>query len=592
MPPILDVAIGTVFIFLLFSLVVSALNELLLSYFDQRAKFLHMGVQELFGETARGWRQGFCLKLSGGLGSRIQVGTWTRQLYQHGLINSLSRSDSPDDAEGRSPSYIPAGVFVTALLDLIGKNSTAPTTAPDIAAQANVLTGFLTAIQAARTNPPADYPTALGVFTTSYGLLPTKPTDGSPLATLNDRVALDVLKPQAALDLLALTDLADSTLVIQRLPLPLQKELNALLADSAGQLSRFQTAVREWYDPARQLSALEAAAASALAPLLCPTVTQTAQVLENHLRALPSGKLKESLLSLFAAAGRDVHTFKTAVEGWFNASMDRVSGWYKRFAQTWMIVISFTLAAILNVDTIRIVQELSRNPNLAKAVALQAESHTRGTSGPTWDERKREIEAAVRAEQNALDTAIATENAAALTNPLDTAALEAARSARKAAEQQLKQKKEPLLAVAGSATSAAFHDSIEALKTTGIPLGWEDSKQREALGLSRIAKLGTLKEAGVPPGFIPALTSEKFWAWFSYYPYVYTANFFDNFWAFLPLLIGWFLTALAASLGAPFWFDTLGRFVSIRNAGRPPGEKDPTVNATRPPPATLDKAIR
>jgi len=49
MPPILVVAIGTIFVFVLFSLVVLALNEVILSWFDQRAKFLHMGLQELFG---------------------------------------------------------------------------------------------------------------------------------------------------------------------------------------------------------------------------------------------------------------------------------------------------------------------------------------------------------------------------------------------------------------------------------------------------------------------------------------------------------------------------------------------------------------
>ena len=38
---------------------------------------------------------------------------------------------------------------------------------------------------------------------------------------------------------------------------------------------------------------------------------------------------------------------------------------------------------------------------------------------------------------------------------------------------------------------------------------------------------------------------------------------------------GWVLTALAVSLGAPFWFDLLSRFVNIRSGGRPPKvEKD------------------
>jgi hypothetical protein len=37
-------------------------------------------------------------------------------------------------------------------------------------------------------------------------------------------------------------------------------------------------------------------------------------------------------------------------------------------------------------------------------------------------------------------------------------------------------------------------------------------------------------------------------------------------------LIGLGLSALAVSLGAPFWFDTLNKVINIRGAGTPPGE--------------------
>jgi hypothetical protein len=37
--------------------------------------------------------------------------------------------------------------------------------------------------------------------------------------------------------------------------------------------------------------------------------------------------------------------------------------------------------------------------------------------------------------------------------------------------------------------------------------------------------------------------------------------------------LGWILTAIALSLGAPFWFDTLNRFMTIRNSGRAPDER-------------------
>ncbi|MDH6058711.1 hypothetical protein [Umezakia ovalisporum] len=41
-------------------------------------------------------------------------------------------------------------------------------------------------------------------------------------------------------------------------------------------------------------------------------------------------------------------------------------------------------------------------------------------------------------------------------------------------------------------------------------------------------------------------------------------------WKLLTMIFGWFLSGIAISMGAPFWFDLLGKFVSVRNAGKPP----------------------
>ena len=40
----------------------------------------------------------------------------------------------------------------------------------------------------------------------------------------------------------------------------------------------------------------------------------------------------------------------------------------------------------------------------------------------------------------------------------------------------------------------------------------------------------------------------------------------------LTKLLGWLVTALAISLGAPFWFDLLNKLVNMRNSGNKPGE--------------------
>ncbi|MGR8940245.1 MAG: hypothetical protein ACU83P_01520 [Gammaproteobacteria bacterium] len=57
---------------------------------------------------------------------------------------------------------------------------------------------------------------------------------------------------------------------------------------------------------------------------------------------------------------------------------------------------------------------------------------------------------------------------------------------------------------------------------------------------------------------------------------------------------GWFLTALAATLGAPFWFDTISKLFAIRGAGRKPDDASiPAVSFPAPqiqialPPVTL-----
>jgi hypothetical protein len=42
-------------------------------------------------------------------------------------------------------------------------------------------------------------------------------------------------------------------------------------------------------------------------------------------------------------------------------------------------------------------------------------------------------------------------------------------------------------------------------------------------------------------------------------------------WVFYKIF-GLMISVLAVSLGAPFWFDTLSKFVNVRSAGTPPGE--------------------
>lgn len=69
----------------------------------------------------------------------------------------------------------------------------------------------------------------------------------------------------------------------------------------------------------------------------------TWQILQMHLRN-----------SLF-----DLDQFTSKMEKWYDDSMNRVSGWYKRQSQFILVFLGFTLALIFNVDTLKISQNLS-----------------------------------------------------------------------------------------------------------------------------------------------------------------------------------------------------------------------------------------
>ena len=97
---ILDVAIGLILIYLLLSLISSAILESIASFRKTRSLTLVQGMREL-----------------------IEDEQLMKDLYDHPLINALYKGTSFDDAvkKGTLPSYIPSNAFALALLDLVVK---------------------------------------------------------------------------------------------------------------------------------------------------------------------------------------------------------------------------------------------------------------------------------------------------------------------------------------------------------------------------------------------------------------------------------------------------------------------------------------
>lgn len=69
------------------------------------------------------------------------------------------------------------------------------------------------------------------------------------------------------------------------------------------------------------------------------------------------------------------------VEEWFNSSMDRVSGVFKRYAQTMALVIGFFIALFLNIDSINLTSYLWREPSVRQVLADRATAASADSEG-------------------------------------------------------------------------------------------------------------------------------------------------------------------------------------------------------------------
>jgi hypothetical protein len=81
---------------------------------------------------------------------------------------------------------------------------------------------------------------------------------------------------------------------------------------------------------------------------------------------VPAG-LKTVLDDFLRDAEGDVKVFQQQLETLYNTSMDRVTGWYKRNVRKIIFWLSFVVAILLNIDTIKIVNDSLKQPAVLKA---------------------------------------------------------------------------------------------------------------------------------------------------------------------------------------------------------------------------------
>jgi hypothetical protein len=103
-------------------------------------------------------------------------------------------------------------------------------------------------------------------------------------------------------------------------------------------------------------------------------VTQIAKDTPANIKAavdsnVTDPQLNSLITGIVARSSGDLTKVRDDISTWFDNSMDRVSGAYKRKTQLWSFLIALAIAALLNVNAIEIGKALWQQPMLAKAIA-------------------------------------------------------------------------------------------------------------------------------------------------------------------------------------------------------------------------------
>ncbi|HEX4750979.1 MAG TPA: hypothetical protein VH302_15675 [Bryobacteraceae bacterium] len=200
-------------------------------------------------------------------------------------------------------------------------------------------------------------------------------------------------------------------------------------------------------------------------PSYIPSRTFALAVMDMYKQEPDNATLKRILKPLIQTTADETTRVQTNLEDWFNSSMDRVSGWYKRRTQYVIASFGILIAFGFNVDAIAIARYLNVTPAGRAALVEQATKYSKASAPP-------------ESPQARLD---------AISNAIDV---------------------------------------------SDIPVGWKTSQ-------SDIDQKVAWRQS--PQGAA----------------------------GWLMKFAGLFATTLAVSLGAPFWFDVLNKFMVIRSTVKP-----------------------
>jgi hypothetical protein len=199
-------------------------------------------------------------------------------------------------------------------------------------------------------------------------------------------------------------------------------------------------------------------------------------ILDGSSQLLGQSETIQFIRSLLDDAQNDMEKFKLYLEQWYDDTMERVSTWYKRRLQIITFVMGFFIAAIFNVDTIKIVRKLSVDPVIRNQLVTMAQQYVTDAETEGKDDPQEKP-----------------------TSPCD---------------------------------------SIQRMDTV------------------KLENFIKLRDQALEANSVLSIEREEDdWCGFMYISW-------ESF-------LGWLITALALSLGSPFWFDILNKLIKLRTGGRP-----------------------
>jgi hypothetical protein len=255
--------------------------------------------------------------------------------------------------------------------------------------------------------------------------------------------------------------------------------------------------------PAQTTASGGTAGATSTTTTASPSSLNAFNTLRSNIQKLGNEQVQKALLALVDAADNDVTNVRENIEKWFDSSMDRVSGWYKRRSQIFLLVLGLLVAIAVNADSVLIAQRLSADKGLRDTVVSAAQDYAKANA------------------QKSLQAPSPTPSPKPSPSPSSSA-----------------KPCDP------SDAKCQYEQSFDQLKRLALPIGWDsqvEGKQRPTLRFWQAA----------------------FWDLSTGWPDQLKRH-----------ILGWILTALAVSLGAPFWFDLLNKFIVVRSTVKPK-EKSP-----------------